>query len=133
MQTNLNLPISELTADNLKNIKILCFDCDGVTVQKGTEIINIGHQSTIKTNKISDSMLQKIIKLKKHFHISFSSGRSMLYLSEMYGDVLWENASLQSEIGNFILYQGELIQNFKLTPYELEVIKNIRFDLKKLS
>jgi len=125
--------MSKLTQEHLKNIKIICFDCDGVTVEKGTEIIEAPGQTLIKTNKLSDQMLQKLLKLKKYFHLTFSSGRSMLYLTQMYGDVLWDNASLQSEIGTFILYQGELIQNNKFSNYELNVIKNIRQDLSKLS
>lgn len=133
MQTNLNKSINELTGQDLKDIKIICFDCDGVTVEKGTEIKIEGNKETITTKKLSPEMFTKLSELKKHFHLTFSSGRSMLYLTRVYGDLLWGNASLQAEIGLFVLYQGKLIQNFQLTDYELETFKKIKNDLLALN
>lgn len=125
-------PISEITKKDLEAIKVICFDCDGVTVEKGTRIVENKGEYCVKTNIITERMVEKLKELKKYFHVTFSSGRSMLYLSKMYGDVLWDNASLQAEIGTFILYRGVLIQNLIFSSYELEVIKNVRNKLNEL-
>ncbi|MBU1130363.1 hypothetical protein KKE45_03545, partial [Patescibacteria group bacterium] len=74
MKGNLNRPIEELTKKDIENIKLVCFDCDGVTVEKGTEIIESKGESIIRTKEIRSEMIKKISELGKYFHISFSSG-----------------------------------------------------------
>ena len=126
-------PLSELTKDDVKDIKIICFDTDGVTVKRGTDIEEKGSELKIKTNILEDRILEKLQRLKKYFHITVNSGRSSLYLAKMYQGILWDNSSVISEIGIFILYQGKLIQNFVFTEYELSTIKNITLELKKIA
>ena len=113
-------PISNLSRSDIKNIKIICFDCDGVTVERGTEIEEKEDSLFVKTFTLSDSLLRKLIELKKRFHITFSSGRSLLYLDRMYGKVLWDNASLQGENGIFSLIDGQVIQHEKFDRPTLE-------------
>ena len=31
-------PITELTREDIKDLKLICFDVDGVTIKKGTDI-----------------------------------------------------------------------------------------------
>lgn len=126
-------PLSEINKEDIKDIKIICFDTDGVTVKRGTDIEEKGSELRIKTNILEDKILEKLSKLKKHFHITINSGRSSLFLAKMYQGMLWTNSSIISENGIFILYQGKLIQNFVFTDYELSTIRNITFELKKIA
>jgi len=126
-------PISELTSEELKNIKIICFDCDGVTVERGTEIEETEDSLTVKTHVLSESLLNKMILLKKRFHLTFSSGRSLLYLERMYGKLLWENVSLQGENGIFILIDGQVIQQEKFTPELLNKIQQMKEAIRQLA
>ena len=124
-------PVTELTVADLKNIKLLAFDSDGVLVKKGTDITQTTDGSfTQKTNFVSDEVLDKLNQLKKHFEIVINSGRNSLYLSQIYQSILWNNVTLISEIGIFLTGDGFHIQTLPLDNYELTTIINIR---KKLS
>lgn len=133
MQSNLNKPIANLSKLDISNIKVICFDVDGVTIKKGTEIEEKGTELRIKTNILEPRILEKIKKLKKYFHITINSGRSSMYLYKVYSDILWDNASLISEIGIFILYKGILHQSFQFSDYELATLKKIYEKLKPLA
>ena len=65
-------------------------------------------------------MLEKLKKLTKHFHVSFSSGRAMDYLLNIYGGIVAENGSLQAEIGMFLWLKGEVSRNFEMTMEKKE-------------
>lgn len=125
--------LDTLTKEDIKDIKIVCFDVDGVTIAKGTKIIDKGDLQTMKTVPLEDRILDKLLRLKKYFHVTINSGRSSFYLMKVFQDVLWGNASLISENGIFVLYKGELIQNFVFTEYELQVLKNVTARLKKIA
>ncbi len=43
--------ITELLKKDIEKIKIICFDCDGVTVEKGTEIEEFKKHLTKKEKK----------------------------------------------------------------------------------
>lgn len=128
--------LSELTREDAKRIKIVCFDVDGVTVKKGTKIDEKETKDTrtiiIKTHKLTDEMRDKLIELKKHYTVAISSGRSSMYLTEVFYELLWGNTALISEIGIFTLFRGELMQHEKFEPKTLNVMRNILVDLKKL-
>lgn len=126
-------PISLIRPASLSNIKLISFDADGVMVEKGTEILEKGNVLTVKTKKISQGLLKRLNKLKKYFHINISSGRSLLYLKEMFGPLLWEKASLQGENGVFTLIDGQVIQRSKLTFEELEKLRKIRGEIEKVA
>jgi hydroxymethylpyrimidine pyrophosphatase-like HAD family hydrolase len=126
-------PLTDLTKEDIKNIKVICFDSDGVSVPKGTEITETEDTLSVKTHTMPDYLLKKIIQLKKYYHLTFSSGRSLMFLDRMYGKILWENASLQGENGIFTLIDGRVIQNEKFSPEILEVLNNIKVDLRILA
>ncbi|MFH1840717.1 MAG: HAD-IIB family hydrolase [Candidatus Shapirobacteria bacterium] len=126
-------PITLLTAEELKRIKLISFDCDGVTVKKGTEIEETETTLTVKTATLSESMLEKLTKLKKYFHVNFSSGRSLLYLERMFGKILWDRASLQGEIGIFTLINGRVIQHEFFSPKDLILMREIRTAIRELA
>jgi len=54
--------LDELTKADIKNIKIVCFDVDGVTIKKGTEISEKGTELKIKTSPLEDHILEKMIR-----------------------------------------------------------------------
>lgn len=126
-------PISALGSTSLSNIKLISFDSDGVMVEKGTEILERSGVLTVKTKKISQDLLKKLNKLKKYFHINISSGRSLLYLKEMFGLLLWEKASLQGENGVFTLIDGQVIQHSSLTFEELEDLRKIQGEIEEVA
>jgi len=125
--------ITELTSEDIKNLKIICFDCDGVTIKRGTEIEETETTLNVKTHNLSGELLEKIIRLKEHFHVNFSSGRSLLYLDRMFGKVLWDNASLTGEIGIFTLIDGQVIQHEKFDRETLEKINQMKVAIRELS
>lgn len=126
-------PLTELTKEDIKDIKVICFDSDGVSVPKGTEITETEDSLSVKTKVLPEKLLQKMIKLKKHYHLTFSSGRSLMFLDRMYGKILWDNASLQGENGIFTLIDGQVIQHEKFTPRILEILNKIKIDLRSLA
>lgn len=126
-------PISDLTSEDISNIKLVCFDCDGVTVIKGTEIEETEDSLSVKTHTLSEEMLQKLLVLKQYFHINFSSGRSLLYLDRMYGKVLWDHSSLQGENGIFTLINGRVVQNEFFSAKDLNLINSMKTEIRELS
>lgn len=126
-------PITELTKKDIKDLKIICFDCDGVTIKRGTEIEETETTLNVKTHNLSEELLGKIIPLKERFHVNFSSGRSLLYLDKMFGKVLWDNASLTGEIGIFTLINGQVIQHEKFDRETLEKINQMKVAIRELS
>lgn len=126
-------PLSSLQKQDIEHIKLVSFDADGVAIERGTQVLEKDGLLTVKSKVISDSMLEKIGRLKKYVHVNFSSGRNLLYLNRMFSPVLWENASLQGENGLFTLIDGQILQQDKITQKELEKLEDIRTDLIKLS
>lgn len=129
-------PLSELTKDDIKDLKLVVFDVDGVTIKKGTHIEEIKTASetkfTISTNNLTLEMRDKLFELKKKFFVAICSGRSSLYLTDVFGELLWENFALISEIGIFTLINGELKQNKKFDSHYLNIMKSLKEDLSEL-
>lgn len=125
--------LDQLTSADLQNIKVLAFDSDGVLVKKGTDITQdkAGNFSQ-KTNFVSPSVISKLNQLKSRFRIIINSGRSSLYLSQIYQPVLWEGVTLISEVGIFLTGNGYHLQTSPLDKYELEAIVKIRQELEGL-
>lgn len=135
MIMDVNKPLKFLDPQFVRQtVKAITFDLDGVIIPKGTRVEESvdGTQLHIKTNNLSQEMIQMIGRLKKYYWINFSSGKALLYLQHMLSDILWDKVSLCAENGNFILYQGVVKQ---LVTYDMsyhQKISNIRNDLKKL-
>jgi hydroxymethylpyrimidine pyrophosphatase-like HAD family hydrolase len=133
MKSNLNLPLKQMTKEYLANIKVICFDCDGVTKEKGTDFIMEKGSVVLKSHSPTPEILAKLKKLSKHYHVTFSSGRAMDYLVEMYGEAVKENGSLQAEIGMYMWFEEQVTQNFKLTTGQVNKIEKIRKVLMAMS
>lgn len=130
-----NKPLEELDYGFIReNIKAVMFDVDGVVVPTGTflrESID-GTELTIRTHKLSPEMVRIIQELKQYLWINFSSGRALLYLQIMLGDVLWDRVSLIAENGNFLLMEGEVRQLVTYDQGYFQKITDIREDLERL-
>lgn len=126
-------PLSSLTREEIQRVKLISFDADGVTVERGTQILEKDNVLTVKTKQISFGLLEKITRLKKYFYINFSSGRNLLYLTRMFGPVLWERASIQAENGLFTLIDGQVVQSSPLAAGELEKLERIRSEIRSLA
>ena len=129
-------PLTDLAKDDIKNIKLVCFDVDGVTVKKGTKITEIvtkdSTESDIITNNLDDRVKDKLEKLKEYYLIAINSGRSSMYLRQVFSDIIDEKVALISENGIFTLFKGELIQFEKFDKETLSVMEKITTDLKEL-
>lgn len=129
-------PLSELTKEDIRDLKLVVFDVDGVTIKKGTNIeeikTSLETKFTIRTNNLTLEMKEKLSELKNHYFVAICSGRSSLYLTDVFNDLLWENFALISEIGIFTLMNGELKQNKKFETNALRKMKLLRNDLAKL-
>lgn len=135
ISNGINKPLKEFSYRYIReNVKAVTLDMDGVTIPAGTFLReNIaGTELVMKTHTLSPGMVKMIKRLKQHVWVNFSSGRALLYLQHILGDILWENVSLTAENGNFILMNGKIRQ---LAAYDLDYfqkITDIREDLKKL-
>jgi len=129
-------PLQLLTYEDIKDLKLVVFDVDGVTIKKGTQIEEIKTADktkfTISTNNLTPEMKDALFKLKQKYFVAICSGRSSLYLTDVFNDLLWDNFYLISEIGIFTLIDGELKQNKKFERKYLEKMKLIKNDLSKL-
>jgi len=125
--------LNQITKDNIKNIKALCLDCDGVTVKKGTYIQENQNELIIRTKTLTNQLAQKLNLLKKRFLIIFSSGRTPLYLARMYEKVLWNNVILQGENGIISVYEGRIFQSAEYPLRLLKIITKIKNDIRQLS
>ena len=60
-------PLNELTREKTAPLKLLCFDCDGVTVPEGSKITESKGKLVVETKLIEDRLVQKINKLKEKY------------------------------------------------------------------
>lgn len=130
-----NKPLTELKPDFIrKNIKAVTFDVDGVIVPVGTFLRTSldGSELIMRTHKPSKEMIRIIKELKKYFWINISSGRALLFLEQMFEDILGDKVSLMAENGNFILNNGRTEQLAFYNQNYFKKIAAIRRDLKKL-
>ena len=106
----------EIPSGRLKKLKMLVLDSDGVTVKRGTKIIekekNDYMEVSIRANKISDKLANKINKLKNKLIICIASGRGLIWLQSMYSKIIDDKIIILAENGNIALINGKLKQLF---------------------
>jgi len=124
-------PLTVLTKEEVDKIKLLCFDCDGVTVPEGTKISEKEGKLLVETTMIKNRLVEKLERLKKRFWLSFSSGRSLLYLTRMYEPLLYERVILQGENGLFALKEGEVFQLELLSNEQLEILRKVKNEIRE--
>jgi len=104
-------PIRKLKKEDIKGVKMIVFDVDGVLVPRGTKIKQIGNTTTLETKIIEKKQIEQIKELhKKGFLINISSGRGLYMLQEMFREVL-PLVSLTYENGSATWYKGKIYQH----------------------
>ena len=122
------LPLEQMIKEDIKKIKMIVFDVDGVIVPRGTKIKQIGNTTTLQTKIIAPKQIEQIKKLhKKGFLINISSGRGLYMLQEMFRAIL-PFISLTYECGSATWYKGKIYQHIN----SFEYTKNVFLKLKKL-
>jgi len=123
-----NKPISELSKENLKKIKLIVFDVDGVLVPRGTRIKQEGNITTLETKVIEKKQIEQIKKLYNlGFRININSGRGLYMLQEMFREVL-PFISITYENGSATWVNGNIYQHVN----SFNNLKNVFFKLKKV-
>ncbi len=118
-----------MSKGDLRQIKMIVFDVDGVLVPRGTKIKQVGNTTTLQTKIIAQKQIQQIMELhKKGFLINISSGRGLYMLQEMFRPIL-PFVSLTYECGSATWHKGEIYQHVNSFKY----LQNMFFKLKKLA
>lgn len=127
----------DIPEEQLNNLKMVVFDSDGVAVPRGTSIfqreIEGVNEINLKVIRVSEEMKEMLQELKKNLRICFSSGRNLLHLQDMYGEVLGQGTVLQAENGNVSLLDGRIVQHFDYDEQYFKKIANIQKDIKRLA
>ena len=56
-------PLNQMLEKDLKQIKMIVFDVDGVIVPRGTKIKQVGNVTTLETKIIAPKQIEQIKKL----------------------------------------------------------------------
>jgi len=123
-----NKQLSELTKNDLKKIKLIVFDVDGVLVPRGTKIKQKGNKITFEVKKIPKNQINQIKKLHDlGFKININSGRGLYMLQEMFREVL-PFVSLTYENGSATWFKGKIYQHVN----SFNELKDVFFKLKSV-
>ncbi len=118
------------------NIKLAVFDSDGVLIPRGTKITqkeeSDKYSLTLSTDIVSDRIANKLNELRRKMMVCISSGRSMIYLQEMYNKVLGESTILSAENGSLLLDGGVLVQPMTYNTEYFDKIRKMREEIKNL-
>ncbi len=110
-------PIEELGVEELRDIKLLVFDVDGVLVSRGTKIRQEGNTTTLETKVVADEQIRQLKDLKgRGFFLNINSGRGLYMLQEMFRNVL-EYTSLTYENGSATWIDGRIVQHVNSFPH----------------
>lgn len=121
-------PLDAISRKDLKDIKMIVFDVDGVLVRRGTKIKQSGTITTLETKVIAPKQIEQIHKLNRMgILINISSGRGLYMLQEMFREIL-PFTSLTYENGSATWYQGKIYQHINSFKY----LKNILPELKQV-
>ena len=118
-----------MVKDDLKDIKMIVFDVDGVIVPRGTKIKQVGNTTTLETKIIESKEIEQIRQLsEKGFLINISSGRGLYMLQEMFRNIL-PFVTLTYENGSATWYKGKIYQHIN----SFEYLKDIYPKLKQVA
>lgn len=124
----------------LKQVKLVVFDSDGVTIPRGTQIAeHVEHgpveklEINMKTFVITDDFAALLDQLRTKLTVAISSGRALLYLQTMFAPIVGKNTILQAENGNISLIDGSVVQHFDYDETYFETLAEIRADVEQLA
>lgn len=94
--------ISQITKEELDDLRVVTFDIDGVIIPVGTELRENedGTELYMKSKQLSAGFIKDLKELKKYLKINFSSGRNILYLKSLVNEIFDSQVILQAENGN---------------------------------
>jgi len=119
-------PLNQMSKTDLKGIKMIVFDVDGVIVPRGTRIKQVGHTTTLETKIIAEKQIEQIKKLNElGFLINISSGRGLYMLQEMFREIL-PFISLTYECGSATWYKGKIYQHVNSFTYLHKMFPKLR-------
>ena len=119
-------PLSEMTKEDLKEIKMIVFDVDGVIVPRGTKLKQDGNTTTLETKVIESKEIEQIQELsEKGFLVNISSGRGLYMLQEMFRKVL-PFVILTCENGSVSWYKGKLYQHINSFEYLKDIFPKLK-------
>ena len=122
-------PLSQMLQEDLKKIKMIVFDVDGVLVPRGTKIKQEGNITTLQTKTIAEKQITQIKELnKKGFLVNINSGRGLYMLQEMFREIL-PFVSLTYENGSATWYRGKIYQHIN----SFKELKDVLPELKKIA
>jgi len=120
--------IDELTKEDLKKIKLIAFDVDGVLVPRGTNIKQTGNVTRLETKRILPEQVEQIKKLHAlGFEVTINSGRGLYMLQDMFREVL-PFISLTYENGSATWYRGRIYQHIN----SFKELHDVYFELKNV-
>lgn len=115
-----------MSKEDLKQIKMIVFDVDGVLVPRGTKIKQVGNTTTLETKVIHKKQIDQIRKLNSMgFLINISSGRGLYMLQEMFREIL-PFVSLTYENGSATWYKGNVYQHINSFKYLKDVFPKLK-------
>ena len=118
--------VEEMSEDDIKGIKLIVLDVDGVLVPRGTKIKQKGNVTTLETKKIADKQIEQIRNLyNKGFHININSGRGLYMLQDMFREVL-DFVSLTYENGSATWFEGKVIQHVNSFKFLKDVFPKLQ-------
>ena len=126
--------INSLKRKDIEDIKVITFDVDGVTVPRGTKISYKNDELNLHIKRCPKQIAKSLKGLARFFHINISSGRSLLYLLEMYRDCLdIANLSFTVENGHYTYFNnsGMIVQHRLVKIYERTELMKIRNRIEK--
>ncbi len=119
-------PLDQILKADIKNIKMIVLDVDGVLVPRGTKIKQAGNTTTLETKVIADKQIEQIKALNERgFLINISSGRGLYMLQEMFRGIL-PFVSLTYENGSATWYQGKVYQHVNSFKYLKDVFPKLK-------
>ncbi len=122
-------PLDKISLQELKPIKMIVFDVDGVLVPRGTKIKQVGNTTTLETKVINEKQIDQIRELSSRgLLINISSGRGLYMLQEMFRDIL-PFVSLTYENGSATWHKGKIYQHVN----SFERLSDIYPRLKKIA
>lgn len=119
-------PLNEFLKKDLKKIKMIVFDVDGVLVPRGTKIKQVGNTTTLETKVIHEKQIGQIKKLyDMGFLINISSGRGLYMLQEMFRGIL-PFVSLTYENGSATWYKGKVYQHVNSFEHTKDIFPKLK-------
>ena len=119
-------PLHEMTKEDIKDLKMLVLDVDGVLVPRGTKIKQVGNTTTLETKVIERKEIGQIKELsEKGFLVNISSGRGLYMLQEMFRAIL-PFVSLTYENGSATWHKGKIYQHINSFEYLQDIFPKLK-------